>query len=218
MDVSDSRQPEDQPRPDRSERTPGAAGPGPTSPSGLPARRKSTAPPSRTGVRLLLIVAALASGGLLTAVKLGLFSEPRAYVAPLHVAEDFVSNMKLGEEAGDDGDPRCGLKRAHDMFCEELAASLPWMTFFEDWVRLVRQHGPIMSSHRVSESRSSRRRQRGRRRRRVRYGSFTYVYRLRLGNGSQSLEQMASFLLTFTMKRDDDGLSIQRYSLSQARN
>ena len=164
---------------------------------------KQPAPGRR--LRLFIILTAISTIIILGFVAVTLFMDAPRDDSPWPVADQFLEWLKLGEEVDashGDGD-RVGYALAYGLFTEDLQAEQPWIDFLQNWARLTRQHGYIMSSRRATQ----RRHRRGDRHKR------RFMYDLFLGSETGSHEDMTRLRLRFDLVRVDDTYRVKAYEL-----
>lgn len=199
MDLPQDKEP--RPEPERP-----AAGPPPLPPRPLrrAARLYRPIPPGRR-LRLFILASSIGTLAAVTAIAVSMLLETPLRTSPLPVAEQFVTWLKLGEEPDEslENEQRFGYALAHDLFTAELQDSYPWIDFYQDWVRLTRQHGDIMSSKRVTWRRPIDRR-----------GERSFAFRLRLGHPRENHRDMRGYVLEFTLARFEDEYRVTAYKLA----
>jgi hypothetical protein len=123
------------------------------------------------------------------------------------LADRFVNWIKLGEELDPSGPgdaEQNGYARAYSLFSDDLQARIPWIDFYQAWICLTRQHGPVMASAEDRSRWGMSRLHRSRRR---------FVFRLLLGSPDQFHEDMTPFSLHIGFVRQGDGFVIRDYEL-----
>jgi hypothetical protein len=141
-------------------------------------RGKSRRSPRRVFLSLLFLCSFLmAVIGYLTVIRERIQPEN-----PVHVAHEFVGEIKRGESCDQNG---CtGYEAAHQLLSEEAQAAYPWPEFLLTFAALTRDHGSIQASEEIMKNQTSRRRR------------LVYNFKLYLSRSNRdSLDSMSCYLL-----------------------